>query len=342
MRLDIFNHFLPPAYIDAIERADPGSPLIRYARKIKPLWDMDARLAALARFPDVKQVVALGQPTPELVAGPDQSPEFARLANDGMAAIRDRWPERFPAFVASLPMNNVDASLAEMDRAVGQLGARGIQVLTNVNGRPLDEAAFFPIFERIANRYDLPVWMHPFKPQTIPDYPGEAISDFDIWVVLGWPHESAVAMARLVFAEMFDRLPKLRVITHHCGATIPMLAGRIGPIFDELGERTENARERAIRARMAAKGLRPIDYFKRFYADSVLGGSTAALACGLDFFGPDQVVFATDYPYGPEQGMWFLRENLRMVDELPMASSTRDGIYFRNALKLMGLPAAAG
>ena len=93
---------------------------------------------------------------------------------------------------------------------------------------------------------------------------------------------------------------------------------------------------------MAAKGLRPIDYFKRFYADSVLGGSTAALACGLDFFGPDQVVFATDYPYGPEQGMWFLRENLRMVDELPMAISTRDGIYFRNALKLMGLPAAAG
>lgn len=341
MRLDIFNHFLPSAYLDAMEAADPKSPMLRAARKILPLWDMQARLAALSRFPDVQQVVTLGQPTPELVAGPDGSPEFARLANDGMAAIRDRFPERFPAFIASLPMNNVEASLAEMDRAVGKLGARGIQVLTNVNGRPLDDPLLFPIFERISNHYDLPVWMHPFKPPSAADYPGEASSEYEIWLVLGWPHESAVAMARLVFAEMFDRLPKLRIVTHHCGATVPMLVGRIGPIWDELGERTGNERDKAIRARMAAKGMRPIDYFKRFYADTVLGGSTAALACGLDFFGPDHVVFATDYPYGPDQGMWFLRENIRSVDELPVEQSTRDGIYFGNAMKLLRMRAGS-
>jgi uncharacterized protein len=96
-----------------------------------------------------------------LVATHEFSPELARIANDGMAEISDRWPQKFPTFVASLPMNNVAAAIEEMDRAVTRLGACGIQALTNINGRPLDDPAFFPIFERISNRYGLPVWMHP-------------------------------------------------------------------------------------------------------------------------------------------------------------------------------------
>jgi aminocarboxymuconate-semialdehyde decarboxylase len=223
-----------------------------------------------------------------------------------------------------------------MDRAVEKLGARGIQVLTNINGRPLDDAELFPVFERITNRYGLPVWMHPYRPPTVPDYAGEGQSEYEIWAVLNWPHESSVAMARLVFSEMFDRLPKLRVITHHCGATIPYLAGRVGPMWDELGTRGDNPRNKAIRERMAQKSLRPIDYFKKFYADTVLGGSTAALRCGLEFFGPEHVVFASDFPYGPERGLWFLRENLRSVDEVEIGERERDGIYFGNALKLLG------
>lgn len=335
MKIDIFNHFLPPAYLAALERSAGDQPLVRYAAKIRPLWDVDERLRMLAPWLDLQQVVTLGQPTPELAGGPELAPELARIANDGMARIRDAHPDRFPAFVASLPMNNVAAALEELDRAVGELRACGIQVLTSVNGRPLDHPEFFPIFERAAQHYGVPVWLHPFRPPGAADYPSESASEYEIWVVLGWPHESSVAMARLVFAEMFERLPKLRVITHHCGATVPYLLGRIGPMWDELGERSDNARYRAIRARMAAKSLRPIDYFRRFYADTVLGGSTAALRCGLDFFGPDHVVFATDFPFGPENGMWFLRENMRSVDELDMPSRERDGIYFGNALKLM-------
>lgn len=328
---------MPPAYLAALERHAGDDLLVRLARRIRPLWDMEERLRMLAPWPELKQVITLGQPTPELVGGPELSPELARLANDGMARIRDAHPERFPAFVASLPMNDTGAALEELDRAVLELGARGVQVLTSVNGRPLDHPDFFPIFERAAERYELPVWMHPYKPPGTADYPGESSSDYDIWLVLGWPHESSVAMARLVFAEMFDRLPKLRVITHHCGATVPYLLGRVGPIWDELGERSGNARHRAIRGRMAAKAQRPIDYFRRFYADTVLGGSTAALRCGLDFFGADHVVFATDFPFGPDNGMWFLRENMRSVDELELDAGERDGIYFGNALRLMRL-----
>jgi len=342
MKIDIFNHFLPRHYFDALQAEAGEHPIVRYAAAIRPLWDLEERLRMLERWPDLQQVVALGQPTPEMVADAERSPGLARIANDGMAQIRDQRPDRFPAFVASLPMNNVAAALAEMDRAVEKLGARGIQVLTNINGRPLDDAELFPVFERITNRYELPVWMHPYRAPTVPDYATETQSDYEIWAVLNWPHESSVAMARLVFSEMFDRLPKLRVITHHCGATIPYLAGRVGPMWDELGTRGPNARHKAIRERMTQKSLRPIDYFKKFYGDTVLGGSTAALRCGLDFFGPEHVVFASDFPYGPESGLWFLRENMRSVDELDIGKAEREGIYFGNALKLMRMALPPG
>ena len=291
----------------------------------------------IERWPDLAQVVTLGQPTPELAGSPELSPTLARIANDGMAEIRDRWPQRFPAFVASLPMNNVAAALEEMDRAVTKLGAGGIQVLTNINGRPLDDPEFFPLFERITNHYGLPIWMHPYKAPTFPDYPVETKSEYEIWAVLGWPHEFSVAMARLVFSEMFDRLPKLRFITHHCGATIPYLLGRVGPMWDELGLREKNQKNIAVRARMALQSKRPIDYFRQFFVDTAIGGSVAALRCGLDFYGADHVVFGTDFPYGPEGGMCFLRENIRAMTDLEMPLPERDSIYFANAQKLLPL-----
>ena len=96
-----------------------------------------------------------------------------------MAGIVREHPEFFPAFVASLPMNNVPAALAEMDRAVGELGARGIQVLTSVDGKPLDHPELFPIFERAAEHHDIPVWLHPYKAPGAADYPSEAASEYE-------------------------------------------------------------------------------------------------------------------------------------------------------------------
>jgi uncharacterized protein len=338
MKIDIFNHFLPERYLSALEeQPGPHQPIVRYARTIRPLWDVEERLRMLAPWVgDLAQIVTLGQPTPELIGDPSISPEFARLCNDGMAEIRDRWPKIFPAFVASLPMDNIPLAIEELDRAVVELGACGIQVLTNINGRPLDAPEYFPIFERVTNRYGLPVWVHPYRPPTIADYPTETRSEYEIYAVLTWPHETSVAMARIVFSEMFDRLPKLRVITHHCGATIPFLAGRVGPMWNELGLRDRNQSQIAIRERMSVRGKRPIDYFREFYVDTVVGGSLSALRCGIDFYGAGHVVFGTDFPYGPQNGMLFLRENLRAVAELAMSSADRDQINFGNAQVLLG------
>jgi uncharacterized protein len=338
VKIDIFNHFLPAAYLSALEQQPgPHQPIVRYAKTIRALWNVEERVKMLAPFDDLMQIITLGQPTPELIGDPDASPKLARICNDGMAKIRDRWPKIFPAFVASLPMDNVPAAVEELDRVVTELGACGIQVLTNINGKPLDAPEFFPIFERVTNKYGLPIWVHPYRPPTIPDYPVESRSEYEIYAVLTWPHETSVAMARIVFSEMFDRLPKLRIITHHCGATIPFLAGRIGPMWDELGLRDQNQEQLAIRERMFRRGKRPLDYFREFYVDTVVGGSLSTLRCGLDFYGSDHVVFGTDFPYGPQNGMLFLRENLRAVAELEMPSGVRDLINFGTAEMLLNI-----
>src|SRR5436305_9093316 len=97
---------------------------------------------------------------------------MAKLANDEMAEIAAKDPNRFPAFAASVPMNNGKAAVEEIRRSDEQLGARGIQIMTNVNGRPLDDPELAPIFE-LMHSYDLPIWMHPTRPQKFADYPGE-------------------------------------------------------------------------------------------------------------------------------------------------------------------------
>src|SRR5437773_9192452 len=167
-------------------------------RAIPGLVDLEQRFRIMDRYEGYAQVLTLASPPIEALAGPDATPELARLANDGMAELVAKHPDRFPGFVASLPMNNPDAALAEIDRALDRLGATGVQIYTNVAGRPLDLPEYRPIFARMAER-DLPIWMHPARPAGFADYAGEARSRFDIWWAFGWPYETSAAMARLGF-----------------------------------------------------------------------------------------------------------------------------------------------
>jgi len=335
MKIDIYNHVMPVRYLEMMKSHSKDAGIIKRMSGLRMLWDIEARVGMLDQWPDVRQVLTLSLPSPELVGGPELSPELARIANDDMAAMCAKWPRKFPAFIASLPMNNVPAALEEMDRAIGKLGARGVQICTSVNGRPLDEPEFFPVFERVTQKHDLPIWMHPARPATRADYVNEQKSKFEIWQVLGWPFETSVAMARIVFSGLFDRLPGMRVITHHCGAMIPYFAGRAETLWAQLGSRTADENYEELLKRMARK---PIEYFRMFYADTVLGGSASALRCGLDFFGADKVVFASDCPFDPEGGPMYIREGIRSIEDLKLSAADQRKIYSGNALKLLRLP----
>jgi predicted TIM-barrel fold metal-dependent hydrolase len=138
-------------------------------------------------------------------------------------------------------------------------------------------------------------------------------------------------MQRLVFSRLFDRLPGIRIVAHHLGAMIPYFEGRVGYGLDQLGTRTADEDYGALLASMAK---RPYDYFKMFWADTAVSGSRAATECGLKFFGPDQVVFASDAPFDPEGGSLYIRETLKVIDALDITQSERDKIYRRNAERL--------
>src|SRR5882724_10794806 len=241
MKIDIFPHIMPRRYFDRmLQVAPPGMALQKRMSGIPVLIDVELRLRIMDRYEGYVQVLTLANPPIEVAGGPDVSPELARLANDGMAEIVARHPDRFPAFVASLPMNNVPEALHEMDRAIGELGAKGIQIFTNVNGRPLDEPEFYPIFERMANKYDLPIWVHPTRTAKFADYAGESKSKYEIYWLFGWPYETSAFMARLVFSGMMEKLPNLKIITHHLGAMAPFFDARIGYGMDQLGTRTSD------------------------------------------------------------------------------------------------------
>jgi uncharacterized protein len=126
LKIDVFPHILPRPYFDRIMSAGPSSlPMGKRMAAIPVLVDLDARLRIMDRYEGYRQVLTIANPPLETLGGPDVTPDLASIANDSMAEIVLRHPERFPGFVASLPMNNPDAALREIDRAIDDLGGDG-------------------------------------------------------------------------------------------------------------------------------------------------------------------------------------------------------------------------
>src|SRR3979490_2320942 len=125
IKIDAYNHYLPPLYLELLKQHSKDSGIVKRMASIRVLWDLKARVELLGQWPEVRQILTLGVTHTGGLGGPEISIPAARAANDGMADACRRWPEKFPAFVASLPMNDVGCALEEMDRAIGTLGARG-------------------------------------------------------------------------------------------------------------------------------------------------------------------------------------------------------------------------
>jgi uncharacterized protein len=333
MYLDIFNHFMPRTIFDRLSALVPGHVALSAFPELPTLWDVDARLRLMDEFDGLQQVLSLANPPIEVLGPPDKTPELARIANDGLAELCRRHPERFPCFIASMPMNNVDACVRETERAVRDLGARGIQVFTNVLGKPLSAAEFRPLF-RTMERMDLPVWIHPIRGPQFADYATEKASENEIWFTFGWPYETTACVTRLIFSGLYDELPGLKIITHHMGGMVPFYAGKIELGFDQIfhGKTGDNPV-----ARKAGLKKKPVEYYRMIYADTALNGSAAATRCGHEFFGTGHCLFATDAPFDAEQGRMLIRETIRAVNDLEIPLPEKQKIFSGNARSLLKL-----
>jgi predicted TIM-barrel fold metal-dependent hydrolase len=334
MKIDIFAHIFPKRYFDKmLEIAPDGKDMQKRVRNIPSIVDLDERFRIMDRFHDYVQVICLGAPPIEVFGPPSVSTELARIANDGMAELVQKYPRRFPGFVASLPMNDPDGFLKEAERAIKDLGAVGIQIFTNVLGKPLTKPETMPLFDLMA-KLDRPIWMHPARGADFPDYKGEPKSHYEIWFIFGWPYETSVAMSHLVFSGLFDRHPDLKIITHHLGGMIPYFEGRVGPGWDQLGTRTSDEDYTLLLKKLKK---RPLDYFHLFYADTALFGGKEGTICGVKFFGADRVLFGSDTPFDPEKGSAYIRWTIEIIDSLQISASERQAIYEGNARRLLKL-----
>ena len=268
----------------------------------------------------------------ERLWGPDKSPDMAKIANDGLGEVVAKHPKHFVGWSALLPMNAPEAAAKEAERAL-QNGANAVQLATNANGVPLDAPQFLPIFEIIA-KSGKPILLHPARTRDMPDYPTEKVSKYEICSVLGWPYETGVTLARLVFSEIMDRFPDLKVIAHHLGGVIPYLEGRVGHSFDQLGVRTSDEDYGAL-LQIAEEA--PVRLFQGFLRRHRVEGARAATVCGLDFFGADHVLFASDCPFDKEKGPGYIRDTIKVLNSLPLSTAEREKNYFRNAERLFGL-----
>ncbi|MEE9418129.1 MAG: amidohydrolase family protein [Desulfatiglandaceae bacterium] len=331
MKIDVFTHFVPPRYHAALKKKAFKAPYMVSPLELTPaINDMEARLRIMDRYDEYVQVLTLAGPPLDAVLSPEDGAELAKLINDEMAEIMMKYPDRIVGAVATLPMHNMEAALKEAERAIEDLGLRGVQLHSSVEGKPLDRKEFFPLYEMMS-RYNLPIFIHPMRRRNASDYPDEDHSRYWIWQILGWPYESTVAMTRLVFSGVFDLYPDLKFIIHHCGAMVPFFSERIDGCYDYA--------EVFFKTKYTRRLRKPImDYFRMFYGDTAIHGYTPGLMCGYAFFGAAHILFATDMPHDSQGGDRYIRDTIAGVERMEIPQSEREKILEENARQMLRLP----
>lgn len=356
MKIDMYAHITPQKFIDAFDKRPVSWKIVARTTPAfggASLYDLNKRLEIMDRYEDYVQVLTPTGQVIEPFYGPKDTPELSRIFNDAVAEIISKHPHKFVAGVAQLPINNIDATLKEIDRTIKDLKFKGILLHTPIyvyeEGRPpeqgynfttmkpIDLPEFMPIYEKMS-RYNLPIWIHPVGWGGVPVYSGEERGKYALSHVFGWPLESAMAMGRLVGSGILKKYPNLKFIIHHCGsAIVPGLAGRIANEFDKfraagiLKGVQVNSEDDPFKSKNAA------DYFRMFYADTALYGDTAGLMCGYDFFGPEQIVFGTDFPYDMADGDKFTKKTIDAVYRMNISDADKQRIFEGNARRILQL-----
>jgi uncharacterized protein len=335
MRIDAYTHFFPKRFFDRLDDiAADYKDMGKRVRSLPALYDLDVRKRIVDGHEDYQQILSYTQPPIELIAKtPAQIDEYCRIINDGFAELIAKEKDHFPGWVAQVSLAAADAGVGEAERAVKELGALGVQIYTNVAGKPLDRPEYLPFWDKMS-ALGIPVWLHPARGAEMPDYASEHKSLYEIWWTFGWSYETATAMMRLVYSKIMDNHPDLKIIAHHFGGIVPMLEGRIGPGNDVMGSRTSDADYTALRKSLKKRVL---DYFKQdFWADTAVFTAEPATKAGLEFFPRDKIVFASDCPYDPEGGTMYPRETLRILDKLNLPKADADKIFFKNLEAVTG------
>jgi aminocarboxymuconate-semialdehyde decarboxylase len=320
--IDFHNHYSPPAYLDALRKSSrvtvttdaEGNPLLHYPGDynivVKGHRDIDFRAQVLAEHGVDRQIVTLTTPGTH-VEEPARACELARLVNDAFAEVVATRGSRFGA-LATLPLNEPAAAARELDRAVTELGLPGAMLFSNVNGVPLADPRFTPVYEA-ADALGAVLYIHPNHPVSV-----EAMGDYWLMPLVGFLMDTTLAAAHLVFAGVPKRFPRIRWALCHLGGTIPYLAERLDRGF------------RAFKECRANIDRPPSEYLREFYYDTV-NFDPPALRLALEFAGPTRVMAGSDYPHQ----IGSLRSMLDSIDALALPAGQKTDVLGGNAVRLL-------
>lgn len=321
--IDAFSHFIPKETLDAFGKASQAtaSSLIKTLSNpdMAHVYDLKVHENAMKKLGIDVQVVSVPQVVSGYVRGQDEV-RVCSASNDALARVIEKSEGRLIG-AANLPMSIPSEATEELKRSVEEIGMRAVQIYSNIGGKPIDLPEFLPIFER-AQHYDIPILLHPTDTVS-----HDWFKEFRLNQIFGWPFDTSLAMGRIIFSGILEKYPNLKIIAHHSGAMIPFFSERISGFH----EPTEFVR---ADSQIGATTLQKVPYFKRFYADTAVYGSTAALMCAYSFFGVEHIVYGSDYPFGPEKGEKWAASGIRSVREMPISEDQKELIFEKNSRSL--------
>jgi len=323
MVIDFHNHFYPPEYVEAIQKGpsnvkvtfdEDNNPLLHYPGDYNILVpehrDIDFREDALRKEGIDMQILTFTTPGTQIEI-PERSVELARIVNNNFAKIKKDRSSRFTA-LATLPMNDVDASINELERAFGELGFKGVMVYSNINGIALSDQRFWPLYRK-ANDLNAVIYIHPNFPVGV-----EAMTDYWLMPLVGFTFDTTLAAAKLVFSGVAERFPKIRWVLAHLGGAIPYLTERLDRGYFAFKE----CREQITQP--------PSEYLRNFYYDSV-NFDLKSLQLAVDFAGADHILAGSDYPHQ----IGSLEKMVESIENLNISPEEKTGILGGNAKKLL-------
>ena len=287
--IDFHNHFYPPSYLEEII-SGPSRVKVTFDAQRNPLLhypgdynvvvrghrDIEYRAEVLASAGVDMQVLTFTTPGTHVESSP-RAVELSRLVNDSLAEIVAERRDRFSA-LATLPLNDPAASAEELERAFGELGFRGAMLHSNVNGVSLSDRSFWPLYEK-ADDWKAVFYIHPSFPVGV-----EAMTEYWLMPLVGFPFDTTLAAAKLVFSGTVERFPRIRWVLGHLGGAIPYLAERLDRGYFAYKECREHIRRP------------PSECLKTFYYDTV-NFDVGALELAVRFAGARHLLAGSDYPH---------------------------------------------
>jgi len=326
-RIDAYSHATTEALIDRYATLSPSLEVPEHPPLLF-LKNAEQRIERLEACGVDKQVITIAEQRAWLEPSPEDAIDATRFANDEIRRYADEYPDWFVP-VGTIPYLT-GPYLDELERCIDDLDMPGVQIFSNVDGKFLDDEEFYRFYE-IADEADVPIWIHPQDA----DWDGIDHEDYWLYTMIGWPYETAITLARLVFNGVLDEFENLRVVSHHLGGVLPYIEERMDSwatlrLHSEPGERTGAESMHALSEPFES-------YFDRIYGDTAVSSQRRdhTLRCGYEFFGEDNVLFAADVPYGPDEGFEWMENVVPTIEDMDIPDASKRKIFSENVESLL-------